>query len=671
MQYRFHHSLQNHLLNLWTAIWRTLPVGGRAQAFSIVEILVAMAILSILSVAIVKLVTTTETQLITDYTDSSKKQQSEAISNYVYDDFQRGKLGESSTPQLYANSEMPQDLRKSGGLNVVTLIGNSSRYDGVLPACRLVKVADYANAAFEFNAGCFERNSKTIAQRINEMIALGIKVGIGLDGSLTRCTISKFILNPEAYKIARAFVDDPSCLLGNQPNRAPLPIGTEILTPRFIAYDAENPKRFNTTLVEPVGKTPSGIELEMPDTRSVIGGGVKNDINIVDAIANIPQTEVRLMLQTQNARASLNLNSVPSGVFPRGLGLNQIILEGPIEAIRLAMTHLNYRSARGFFGTDEITATMRSGVLSRSKKTKLDVRANCGNQTCGTATRFDLGSFDQAKGVFTTHQYLTTVTVCGTEMPSTYYGYCGRAFRFDSLDGLPNRDPSSAGQCASASNPALQGVTEYFPQYQPDLSSVPNFPYIEYSPKARNQRPDAITVYLYEMVNMNTPDRFSLFFNFDTFDASGGNVDFTLSNMEQGRNLDNRNDPYTFTDDPGEYTATIGQDGILLAGPRWLRPNDGVVLPLRLPPQGRNPQTGEYDLKYYAQDPDWDGNVNPRLLLRGWNGLDQWNIRSVSDDNRQIEYRQIPFNANTPEPKTAIQLVVNESQRCSKIPLSN
>lgn len=92
MQYRFHHKLQNHLFNLWTAIWRTLPVGGRAQAFSIVEILVAMAILSILSVAIVKLVTTTETQLITDYTDSSKKQQSEAISNYVYDDFQRGLL---------------------------------------------------------------------------------------------------------------------------------------------------------------------------------------------------------------------------------------------------------------------------------------------------------------------------------------------------------------------------------------------------------------------------------------------------------------------------------------------------------------------------------------------------------------------------------------------------
>jgi len=108
----------------------------------------------------------------------------------------------------------------------------------------------------------------------------------------------------------------------------------------------------------------------------------------------------------------------------------------------------------------------------------------------------------------------------------------------------------------------------------------------------------------------------------------------------------------------------------MTANVEWKRPSDGVILPLRLPDTGLNPETGEYDLKYYAQDPDNDGAVNPRLLLRNWQGLHSWNVRAVSQDNTRVEYRALPFAEGTSEPKTAIQLVVNESQRCSKVPLT-
>ncbi|NBR40199.1 MAG: prepilin-type N-terminal cleavage/methylation domain-containing protein [Alphaproteobacteria bacterium] len=48
-------------------------------AFSIVEILVAMLILSILSVGAIQLLSDTETQLIEDFADRSKSQKNEAI----------------------------------------------------------------------------------------------------------------------------------------------------------------------------------------------------------------------------------------------------------------------------------------------------------------------------------------------------------------------------------------------------------------------------------------------------------------------------------------------------------------------------------------------------------------------------------------------------------------
>jgi type II secretory pathway pseudopilin PulG len=50
------------------------PLRQTVPAFSIVEILVAMLILSILSVGAIQLLSDTETQLIEDFADQSKSQ---------------------------------------------------------------------------------------------------------------------------------------------------------------------------------------------------------------------------------------------------------------------------------------------------------------------------------------------------------------------------------------------------------------------------------------------------------------------------------------------------------------------------------------------------------------------------------------------------------------------
>ena len=150
------------------------PLRQTVPAFSIVEILVAMLILSILSVGAIQLLSDTETQLIEDFADRSKSQKNEAIGSFIYDDFQNQNLTASNNPQTYVNAGMPRDLIDAGGLTLVSIVGNDSRFDGVQPACRLHADANEAQQSFTFMSGCYNRGNKTIGQLLNEMIALGI-----------------------------------------------------------------------------------------------------------------------------------------------------------------------------------------------------------------------------------------------------------------------------------------------------------------------------------------------------------------------------------------------------------------------------------------------------------------------------------------------------------------
>ena len=103
---------------------------------------------------------------------------------------------------------------------------------------------------------------------------------------------------------------------------------------------------------------------------------------------------------------------------------------------------------------------------------------------------------------------VTSVSICGTELPSSFYGYCGTKFKFDQDDGMES--PSPAGQtdphlteCALAMN-MIPGD----PDHNDDNSTA--FPYVLYAPKSHErlhrgmQRPDHVNVFLYEQTSTKT-----------------------------------------------------------------------------------------------------------------------------------------------------------------------
>lgn len=514
----------------------------------------------------------------------------------------------------------------------------------------------------------------SIVQQMNSLIAKGVVITTGLEEGVGRCSISREITVDSTTGIATVAVDDPQCLAWGSDVTRGVPAGKQVLLPRFVAYDTANPERFHTSLIEPPDIATAGIGLEMPDRHRMDGGGVPNAAAIVDALANDPVTDVFLELSTANSLSRLTVGAAPSTVNVSGGGSAKLSLSGPLSAVRQALQTLEYRSPDRFFGVDTLNGKMRSGSLVRADSTELDVRANCGGQTCGTALRFDLGEFDPSTGQFTLREYVTSVSVCGNELPSTYYGYCGTKFKFDRADGQENTYPVGQNnyhlsQCVKARDLTYG---------DPNNASKSSWPYVLYSPKARGfQVPDRVTVYLYEQ--MTTPlsasqeatfkslteNRYTLFFQFDTFDTTGGSVNFQLNNIETGRNLRDRTDPFTFVDDTSEYSpGTIGSDGTLTANASWRRPNDGVVIPLRLSAAALDPVSGFYELRNYSQDPDGDGNVNPNLRMLGWSGLDGWSIRATNRSNDSVIWEKIDFNQGRPDQKTDIQLVISHAQRC-------
>ena len=108
------------------------------EGISLVELLVAVAILSMISVATIQLIGTTDKELLQSQGERKSQQTNEAITNFIYDDFQAGKLVQSTNPTAYVNTTMPEDLQRGPGLTVVSMLGNDSRYNGVVPKCRLL-----------------------------------------------------------------------------------------------------------------------------------------------------------------------------------------------------------------------------------------------------------------------------------------------------------------------------------------------------------------------------------------------------------------------------------------------------------------------------------------------------------------------------------------------------
>ena len=100
---------------------------------SLVELVVAVALLNIVSLAAVQLLNMTENTMIGSQTKLSQQLRSEPISSYIYKDFARGELNDAVVSRTYTNSNMPEDLRGGSGVTLVSLFGNSNRFDGENP----------------------------------------------------------------------------------------------------------------------------------------------------------------------------------------------------------------------------------------------------------------------------------------------------------------------------------------------------------------------------------------------------------------------------------------------------------------------------------------------------------------------------------------------------------
>ena len=87
----------------------------RADGLSLVELVIAVALLGIISAAALQFSTMTETTMFGEQSRLTKQQKSEAVSAYIYEKFSIGQLADTPVERVYADSDMPEDLRSGGG----------------------------------------------------------------------------------------------------------------------------------------------------------------------------------------------------------------------------------------------------------------------------------------------------------------------------------------------------------------------------------------------------------------------------------------------------------------------------------------------------------------------------------------------------------------------------
>ena len=177
------------------------------------ELLVAVAILSAISVATIQLIGATNKELLRSQGKWKSQQTDEAITSFIYDDFQAGKLVQSANPTTCENTTMPEDLRRGPGLTVGRMLGNDSRYNGVVPKCRLLADTSTSSSTLKFASDCAQRGNKSIGVLMNEMIPIVARVTVAIEGAATRCTISTALAIANTTKVATATLD-PRAVLG-------------------------------------------------------------------------------------------------------------------------------------------------------------------------------------------------------------------------------------------------------------------------------------------------------------------------------------------------------------------------------------------------------------------------------------------------------------------------
>ena len=650
---------------------------------SLVELLIATTVLATAAVGVFQLMSRSETQLFESRNALTTQQVEEAIGSYVYDDFLDNSLSDNSSAQPFDTSALPADLQEKG-LQIATIFGTQDRYDddSTLAKCRLDTSTDETIGTITFPADCVitppnNTDNATIAQNINAVLNEGARIAFAVHNAGGRCTASQPMdTSTIGYgQTATLRVDDPNCL--NSPNAGQPAADSEIIFPRFVAYSTEEPGRYYTSLVENSVAESRGMKLTAPDNITVKSGLPRTISNLVlTALADNDSGVINI--STGINGAFINITNA-SGAQVSGDNSTNVTLTGTFKQLKSAIRTTTYRSALGYFGDDNISIAARSGPIAVSDFIEVVVTPNCGDQTEGTATRFDLGYMDNSSGtaVFDNDSmtFYTSVSVFDNSSPTHYYGFCrqgGSGYRYD-----------------------------YATQTKPSNSTC-TYPYRHASTRLQEEAVSrAITTILYEEADQNGKDRYALVFVFDRVPGicndspgpAGANaaaklpnarssgqgltdaealslgwqgstssgrrchLTFRLSNIEPGRDLDDETDLHTFTDDSGEYDggsgSVIDSDGVLVANAHWQSPTDGVVVPLGIDNATLTPR----ELNQYAYG-------NPIFELVWWDTLDKWNIRSLITDNNTVGFRQVNFAPGNSFQNQAIRLNIEQSQRC-------
>ena len=208
---------------------------ARADGLSLVELVIAVALLGIISAAALQFLSMTESTMFGEQSRLTKQQKSEAVSAYIYKKFSTGQLADSPAERVYADTDMPSDLQSGPGVTLVTLFGNSSRFNGVDPRCTLVADASIATGTFKMQHSCMQQGGQSIVQQMNDLIAKGVVITTGLEEGVGRCSISRPITIDGATGIATISVDDPNCLAWGLDLTRGVLAGKQVLLPRLSA----------------------------------------------------------------------------------------------------------------------------------------------------------------------------------------------------------------------------------------------------------------------------------------------------------------------------------------------------------------------------------------------------------------------------------------------------
>ena len=659
-----------------------------------------MTILATAAIGVFGFITQTENYLFQSRNNFVDQQADEALGALLYEDFITSGLTDSTMVDDYKSTDASFQGTE---LALLTVHGNQSRFaDGQTSAkCRLTSATSELIGSVSFAADCVtipegDADNITIAQAINNVLDMGVPISFGVENAGGLCSSTQKIpdANADPGAIATLIVDDVQCL--SSPVTGQPSVGSEIIFPRFVTYSAEDPNRFHTSLIENSTGKSTGLSITGPNSITAPSGvsrGVTDFLlsALVDN-ATAVVTFAAAQLQTQLLIADHH------GTTVVGDNSSSVTLTGTIENLKEAIRDFFYRSPDGYFGADTLTVSVRSGSQRSTLSVPVDVTPNCGGQTNGTATRFDLGYLDNGSGtpIFdeSTATFITTVSIVDDSSPTHYYGYC------DPDNGDDYRYDYATGTVVSNNTCGTVG-TEVYQDYSSRL--------MRENGVAVNQN-RAINIALYEENDQMGQDRFALIVVLDSYQGICNNglptgvtfadklssarstgfalraedfknnlgslpftwnktidtstqskkddqrckVVFRLSNMEPGRNLDATSDLHTFTDDPGEYTGTIGSDGTLTAHASWRNPIDGVVIPLRV----TNTSTTPVQLRNYTFG-------NPIFELIWWDTLNAWNVRSVNTTTNMIEYQSFSFSPGGPDQTQAIRLNINQSRQCS------